>query len=239
MIQTELSTKTKFVTRWFIGTFIGWILGGLTLFLVPVIWEIFTNVAYQYFREAAWYEALGGWLGDIIFYILSFGALLLMGLVIGLAQWQKALKGKVNKRLWVLSSAFSIAMSVISLLIGIHITPSLFSFDSGTYSGLDAALSVKDTWPITVLILGIGFGVAMGIPKWLFLRSHFPKIQHLVLADIITGIATFAWIVFVVSVLTNAIISSTLICCTIPIVLAVVTGVTLFNQLEHVTQTRN
>jgi hypothetical protein len=241
MTPIPVQTKTNFVVRWICATTVGWILALLAVFPAIGIWEIVTAITWQHFREKDWYRLWADtWLSDALSLFLILMTMLLMGTSLGFAQWQIALKGKVDKRVWIFSSALIGITGTIGITFAAQIAPSMYTTHSGILSGLDTEYSINSTWIISVAILGGTFGISTGLPQWLILRHYYYKANRWLLAVIAGSVAVFASLVVVDFVIKIAFLTTPLnFCCISPTVFGAITGAALYDLLKQSKRARN
>ncbi|MEO8611140.1 MAG: hypothetical protein ABI690_24805 [Chloroflexota bacterium] len=221
-----------FVKRWVWSTFVGWMFALLAIIPALAIWEIITSVGWAH-RDTGWYQFWSAYLTDITFNVLMLVTLIVMGISIGLAQWQIALRDKIGKKRWLFANAFLIIAAGIGFLISSPISPGILAVQSGIMSGMDDYFTLKETWLLGVLTRGIVIGAAIGLPQWLILRRTFYKAHHWWFAVILGSVAVFASAVTIISIVKSVLISETLICCLSPIAFGTVTGIALYHLLNR------
>lgn len=229
----DTQTRAEFVMRWIWATVVGWGLALLSIAPAFGIWDVTATLMWQHFRDTEWYLLWTGWIGDAVFLLLILGTLILMGLSMGLGQWWIALKNKVDRRIWITSSALTIAAGFIGLLTIGRVAPSPFDHHIGQYSGIDNSYTVNNAWPITVIILSVAHGLPLGIVQWIVLRRHFYNASYWLLAVPIASFVMFTALVGVVFVIKSDFLSWGLGCCVSPVVFGAVTGVALYSLLRH------
>jgi hypothetical protein len=230
--DTQVQSRAAFVGRWIWATAVGWVLAILSVVPAIGIWEIAITIT-QYVGGIDSYLLLDGWPGRVLGLSLLLGTLILMGLSMGYAQWSIAVKDKVDRRTWITSSVFTFVAGIIGLITIGRAASSLFDVQPGNLSGLDTTFTVNNTWPITVIFLGVALGLPMGIAQWLVLRKHFYRAGYWLLAITAASVAMFTSLVVAVSLVKNATLSSGLGCCVSPIVFGAVTGIALYSLLKR------
>jgi len=226
--------RSKFILNWTVGTFGGWLLALAAALTIPFAgWYVFFILTTQLLELS-----IPEWAHDVLLRLLALLTLIIMGLALGLSQWGMALQGAINKRAWVAVSSIVVFGSIIGVALAMERLSPILSSYGGNLSGLDVAFEVRETWPVSVAVLGITLGVTIGLPQWLVLRRYFYRVDLWIPANIVGGIAAFASLVVSAYLLGNAYTSLSLACCTGPVLFGAITGAVLFSLLQRPRQTR-
>ena len=232
-MTADLETRAHFVSRWTQGTMIGSILAYATAFVGTLIYEAISDVAYTQFGHTTWYE---NFRFDLVWWGIILFVLLLMGGVIGLAQWQFALKSRIPKWHWITASAcIAITLGITLWLISGSLPypiVSIVSTDPSSEYDL-GRLVLETTWLIPSLIIGTSVGLGIGLPTWIVLRGHIARANWWLVANIVSGLVSMACFIAYAVILRIAWCASCECLCITPLVFGLITGHALHRLLRH------
>src|SRR5579859_5971928 len=161
----ENSLKRGFILNWTLSSLAGLVLGLLVvLFLrrsIPLI----------------------DYIGPLADTLLTS---LLVGISVGMLQWHNVLRGIVSGPIWVFTTVCIaiLFIPVIQFLTTLlQVPPITYQYNIGCLSASCDIVRLTDTWPVSLLILSVVFGIYLAIPIWLVFHAY----KRIAIWSIITG----------------------------------------------------
>lgn len=219
-----METRTQFVLRWIVGTIGGLMLSTSVAIATFGMWEVLSTVlpfsTPQQFAQ-------------ILFMLLLLAAALAVGASFGFAQWRSALRGKLDKRVWMIACGTAFVTGTIGAYAGLSLDLPLLETVSGNFSGIDTRYQIQPSWLLSAIVIGTAIGLAVSIPQWFVLRRYSPRAGLWLPLNVASSIiALSAWIAFT-SLIGNVILSWSFGCCVGPILFHGVVGIGLFSLLKR------
>ncbi|MEP7289836.1 MAG: hypothetical protein ABI947_29145 [Chloroflexota bacterium] len=213
-----------------------WVLVSVSCFLFALVAAVATYLAIAMLIESG-IAPNNGWIENVLFFIVPVFEVLLLGAITGFAQWHLAFQGRFSKWVWIVTNAITSFTGILAVWLASFLYHGdylgLVYVQPGTMSGLDDKFIVSQTWFIAVIIVGLSFGLASGIPQWLVLRRYFHNAWVWLGSSIIGGLAIFGSFILLVFTIRNATLVPCISCCLSPIILSTISGIVLYRLLHY------
>jgi hypothetical protein len=218
-IETARDPRTDFIERWAYGTVFAWFLGAISAI---VMFLAYTEILSRLFPDSPQqtHDALA-LIGGTIFLVLG-------GAIVGEAQWRIGLQGKVRKQYWMLANA-TIPFTFIfcTLMLRDLILPPIYgSTNSAAYY---VAYQKAEPWLAGVLVQGIVWGLALGLPTWFVLRITYKRASRWLIANVSAVICVLLIDTALMAGSHDDVLPRLLGCCYGPIILGEATGIVLYS----------